>query len=54
VLPVPVESFRTFILAIEASGFSEGEIFRMVRDNPIRLFRVGGTRPGMALRTAAQ
>jgi hypothetical protein len=54
VLPVPVESFRTFVLAIEASGFSEGEIFRMVRDNPIRLFRVGGTRPGMALRTAAQ
>lgn len=45
VLPMPVESFRSFILAIEASGFSEAEIFRMVRDSPISLFRVGGARP---------
>ena len=45
VLPMPVESFRSFILAIEASGFSEAEIIRMVRTNPITLFRVGGARP---------
>jgi hypothetical protein len=53
VLPMPVESFRSFILAIEASGFSEAEIVRMVRDNPIALFRVGGVRP-TALSVAAQ
>lgn len=54
VLPVPVESFRSFILAIEACGFAPAEIVRMVRDNPISLFRVGGQRPAAPILAAAE
>lgn len=54
VLPVPTESFRSFILAIEGSGFSPSEITRMVRDNPIALFRVGAQRQVPHLLSAAE
>lgn len=54
VLPVPVESFRSFILAIESCGFAAPAIHRMVRDNPIALFRVGGAKAGAPVLVAAQ
>lgn len=54
VLPVPVESFRSFILAVESCGFPPEAIRRMVQDNPIALFRIGGASPpARALAAAA-
>ena len=53
VLPVPVESFRSFILAMASEGFGETALRRMVRDNPAALFRVPITRPGPEMTLAA-
>lgn len=54
VLPLPVESFRTFVLAIESCGFPPPSIFRMVRDNPIALFRIGTPQRAAARLAAAE
>ncbi len=44
-LAPPVESFRQFLLLIEAEGFSRAEIRRMNSANPTALFRIGSFIP---------
>lgn len=39
-LPVPVESLRSFLVALEASGIPASSLRRMVGENPARLFKV--------------
>ena len=39
-LAPPVESFRQFLVLLEAAGFESAEIRRMSADNPATLFRV--------------
>ncbi|MGA0598272.1 DUF6282 family protein [Enterovirga sp. CN4-39] len=40
-LAPPVESFRQFLVLLEAAGFGPDEIRRVSADNPATLFRVG-------------
>lgn len=40
-LPPPVEALREFLMLVESEGFSEGEIRRMISENPAYLFKIG-------------
>jgi hypothetical protein len=40
-LAPPVESFRQFLVLLEAAGFGPDEIRRMSAENPATLFRIG-------------
>jgi len=45
ILPVPVESLRTFLVTLEAAGVERASLRAMSADNPARLFKVQGRAP---------
>lgn len=45
ILPVPVESLRSFVLTLDAAGLPRDLLQAMIGDNPARLFKVGASAP---------